>query len=418
MRAPAVWLVILTLLPWGAQTSRAQRVDVGVPPSVGGIRFAADVWAEPALDGPAVVSVSYAVTYDELVFVRHGDGYRARFEVTAILYDSDGRQVAGDSWRRTVDVESYGETNSRQTVEDVLKLPAAPGRYRLKLELRSLDTPSTGVVEAMVEVPEMEAGKLTLGTIAFERERMPGEEGTGAVTHPGREYGEDVPTVQIRIPVYGDPGTRYELRLSVETSDGVVEKTRVDTVAQTAFLTENVRRFSVLDLEVGNYVVKVVATPLAGGDRVVRRAAFRVVTSPKSWGEDFEKMIAQISYVATRDEVERLLAAAPEDRDAAWEEFWRNRDPDPTTEVNEFKEEFLRRLGYANTTFRSVVEGWQTDMGRVYIQYGEPDDVESVPVGKRLNAWETWYYYDEHTKFIFVDKEGFGEYELVETSRI
>jgi len=57
-------------------------------------------------------------------------------------------------------------------------------------------------------------------------------------------------------------------------------------------------------------------------------------------------------------------------------------------------------------------------MGRVYIQYGEPDDVDSQPVGRMLNAWETWYYYSEHTKFIFVDREGFGEYTLVEKSRI
>ena len=129
-------------------------------------------------------------------------------------------------------------------------------------------------------------------------------------------------------------------------------------------------------------------------------------------------MIAQISYVATRTDIDRLLDAPPELRDEAWEAFWARNDPDPGTEHNEFRDEFLRRLGEANTRFKSVVEGWQTDMGRVYIQYGEPDDIDSQPMGRMLNSWETWFYYGEHTKFIFVDRDGFGEYTLVETSRI
>ena len=74
--------------------------------------------------------------------------------------------------------------------------------------------------------------------------------------------------------------------------------------------------------------------------------------------------------------------------------------------------------GKGGVRTRSVVEGWQTDMGRVYIQHGEPDDIDSQPIGRMLHAWETWYYYSEHQKFIFVDKGGFGEFVLVESSRI
>ncbi|MBD3368147.1 MAG: GWxTD domain-containing protein [Candidatus Eisenbacteria bacterium] len=129
-------------------------------------------------------------------------------------------------------------------------------------------------------------------------------------------------------------------------------------------------------------------------------------------------MIEQIGYVASRDEVERLLDTPPDQRDEAWEAFWASRDPTPDDGVNEFRREFIRRIGYANLHFRSTVPGWRTDMGRIYIQYGEPDDVESQPVGRMLNAWEVWYYYREHTKFVFVDREGFGEFALVERTRI
>ena len=412
-------LALAICLSFAPHGDAASGVDLGASPGLGGIRFVVDARAAPVAAGEGTVEIRYAVTHDELLFLRHGDGYRARYEVTAILYGRDGGQVVGDSWRRAVEVADYDRTNSRRLkVEETLTLQAEPGSYRLKVELRSVDTRSHGFISTMVEVQRITPGKLTLGTIAFEREGPPPREDSEPVPDPSREYGEESPVVYLRIPVYGDPGTCYELALSVETSDGLVLKAFSDTVLQDDFLTEHTRRFGVLDIEVGNYFAKIRLRKIDDDERIVRRARFRVVTSPKSWGEDFDKMVAQISYVANRDDVERLLDVPEDERDEAWDDFWRRHDPDPTVEGNEFREEVLRRLGHANTHFRSIIEGWQTDMGRIYIQYGEPDDIDSQPVGRMLNAWETWYYYGEHTKFIFIDREGFGEYALVEASRI
>jgi GWxTD domain-containing protein len=413
-------IIAVVALAGAALPAAAQAPDMGAPPSMGGIRFAADVTAGPVAPGEqGTVLINYAVAYDELLFLRHEEGYRARYDVTAVLYDRHGKQVAGDSWRRTIDVDDYAETNSRRlAARETLRLNVPAGTYRLRLEIASIGTRAAGSIEMQVEVPTLDPEELTLGTLVFEREARPAAGDTTVVQNPNREYGEGSPVVYLAIPVYGDTGRQYVLAVSVETPDGLVEKTVSDTVRQTSFLTEHVSTFGVLDLEVGSYFAHVLLKSLDGKTKSQRRSRFVVVTSPKSWGQDFGKMIEQISYVASRDELDRLLDAAPEDREAAWAEFWRGRDPDPTTERNEFRDEFMRRLGYANTRFSSVVEGWQTDMGRIYIQYGEPDDVESVPIGKMLNAWETWYYYDQHTKYTFVDQEGFGDYKLVEVSRI
>jgi len=249
-------------------------------------------------------------------------------------------------------------------------------------------------MERRLEVPEIAPGSLTLGSIVFERapagDPSPPD---GYTPNPAREFGEDYPYARARFPVYGDPETRYLLELSVLSQTGDRVMSVKDTVVQTTIAEEHARDFSVAELEVGYYRFGVRVRPLDedGGDDDEIRARFRVVTSSKSWGEDFEKML---------------------------EEFWARNDPSPGSPENEFKDEFLRRLGYANTHFRSVVEGWQTDMGRIYIEYGTPDDIDAQPIGKMLNAWEIWYYYGEHTKYVFVDREGFGEYKLVETSRI
>jgi GWxTD domain-containing protein len=394
-------------------------VDAGTPPSIGDIRFAADVVVTPAVEGTGHVQITYAVTHDDLVFLRNGDGYSARYEVTAVLYGRDWQQAAGDSWLRRVDVPTYAETNSRaMVVADTLALSVAPGTYRLRIELKSLDTGAAGAVEREIAVPEYEPGKLMLGSVAFDRAQT-AQAGAGVFeANPSRDYGEEWPVLRVRVPVYGDTGARYRVTMTVETDEGAIEKTLADTVLQTAPMTEHTLAASVLDLDVGVHFLTVRARALDGGPDAAARFRFRVLTSPKSWGEDFDKMLVQLSYVASRDEVERIKEAPETEREAAWAEFWKRRDPEPATEVNEFRVEFLRRLGYANTHFRSMVEGWQTDMGRTYIQYGEPDDVDTQPVDKMLHSWEVWYYYGEHLKFTFVDTEGFGEFSLVETSRI
>jgi GWxTD domain-containing protein len=394
----------------------AAQMDMGTPPSLGDIRFAADVVVTPAVDGTGRVSVTYRVTYDALVFLRRGDGYAARYEVTAILYGRDGEQVAGDSWQRRVEAASYAETNARSSaMGETLVLEAPPGVYRLRVSLRSVDTGAEGVVEREVSVGEYVPGLLTLGTLEFGRARSDSSEFEAA---PSRDYGEEWPAMRVGVPVYGDPGRSYRMEVALETERGVVEAAFADTVHQTALVTTHEARFSVLNLEVGAHFIRVRVHPLGGGRDVTARARFRVLTSPRSWGSDFEKMLQQVGYFASREEVGKLREAAPEDREAAWEEFWRGRDPDPSTGENEFRAEFLRRLGYANMKFTSTVEGWRTDMGRVYIVHGEPDDVESQPVDRMLHSWEVWYYYRDHVKFTFVDTEGFGEFSLVETSRI
>lgn len=417
--ASLVAAVIAAALLAGCSAVGGAPVDTGTPASLGGLRFAADVATAPSSDGRGLIRINYVVNHDALPFLRVDDGYRSRYEMTAIIYDRDGRQVTGDSWRRSVEVATYEETNSRRAADsDVAEFTVAPGRYVVKLELTSIDTRAFGRVDRVVTVPEMKPGQLTIGTVVFETNATSPDNDAPPVLNPARVYGEDNPTVIARIPVFGVPGSSYVLEQSVHNERGILEKSWADTLDQTSFMTEHVEEFTVLDLEVGPHVLKVKLAPSDGGKTITQRARFRVVTSPRSWGEDPDKMLDQISYVATRDEMEFLTSVPAEERDPLWEEFWAAHDPEPATEVNEFKTEFLRRLGYANAQFTSLLEGWQTDMGRIYIQLGEPDDVESQPVGQMLNAWEIWYYYSDHTKYVFVDREGFGEFVLHEVSRI
>lgn len=122
--------------------------------------------------------------------------------------------------------------------------------------------------------------------------------------------------------------------------------------------------------------------------------------------------------------------ATDEEREKFIEDFWRSRDPDPDTDENEFKVQYLERVAYANEHFSSGKPGRMTDRGRIYIKFGKPDEIESHPAGGLYNRpsyegggststypFEKWFYryipnIRSGVELEFVDPTGSGEYRL------
>jgi GWxTD domain-containing protein len=98
------------------------------------------------------------------------------------------------------------------------------------------------------------------------------------------------------------------------------------------------------------------------------------------------------------------------------QDFWEKRDPDPTTEENEFKTQFEGRVAYANKHFLEGGLGMNTDRGRIYIFMGPPDKFEeflnnTVDSSSR-GALLWWSYYDNELAVEFIDEKGDGRYRI------
>jgi GWxTD domain-containing protein len=88
-------------------------------------------------------------------------------------------------------------------------------------------------------------------------------------------------------------------------------------------------------------------------------------------------------------------------------------DPNPNTEKNELMEEYFLRVNIANQNFSTLSQdGWQTDQGRIFIKFGEPDDIERHPFERNSPPFEVWRYYNLRKVFVFLDRTGFGDYYL------
>jgi GWxTD domain-containing protein len=119
-----------------------------------------------------------------------------------------------------------------------------------------------------------------------------------------------------------------------------------------------------------------------------------------------------------------LRLTTDQEREQFIEEFWERRNPDPGDPENEAKEEFYRRVAFANRHFAAGISGWKTDRGHVYIAWGPPNEIDHRNDLDHLaqpalgpHAFEAWYYnyipgVGENVKIVFVDRTGNGDFRF------
>ena len=138
-----------------------------------------------------------------------------------------------------------------------------------------------------------------------------------------------------------------------------------------------------------------------------------------------------VIYIITPEERRAFLhLQTNEEREQFIEAFWQRRNPDPDSPENTYKEEYYRRIAYANEHYASGIPGWKTDRGKIYIMWGPPDETDSHPTGGTWDRpmdqgggetttypYEDWRYrylegIGENVEIEFVDPTGTGEYHL------
>lgn len=105
----------------------------------------------------------------------------------------------------------------------------------------------------------------------------------------------------------------------------------------------------------------------------------------------YKKWVEQdVKYIITPQEKKSFEELRTDDeRESFIEQFWRRRDPDLRTAINEYRDEHFRRIAYANENFKSGVAGWLTDRGRIYIMHGPPTSKKTHQGGHyRREPWE------------------------------
>ncbi len=140
--------------------------------------------------------------------------------------------------------------------------------------------------------------------------------------------------------------------------------------------------------------------------------------------EELEEAVLCLYPIATHLEKEffetRIKKVSTEQLQRYLYSFWLSRNPNnPEAEWLKYK----KMVDIVQDRFGSLqVKGYRTDRGRVYLQYGQPNDILEVPSDPVTLPYEIWHYYylDNQTnvKFIFYDPALVGnDYELLHSNK-
>lgn len=129
-----------------------------------------------------------------------------------------------------------------------------------------------------------------------------------------------------------------------------------------------------------------------------------------------QDQLQQIRYIADQNEWRAIKDTGDDRLRARLDEFWLRHNPHPDETTNPSREVFYGRVIKADELFtiHKKLKGWKSDRGKIFIQYGPPDEIvgDIYPIGRY--PYIKWYYYQEYKVFSFVDKSGYGNYKLTD----
>ena len=129
-----------------------------------------------------------------------------------------------------------------------------------------------------------------------------------------------------------------------------------------------------------------------------------------------------VAPIITRGEREVFFKLKTQaERDRFIDLFWKRRDPYPDTRENEFFQDYMKRVRYADLHFGrgTPKKGHETERGRIYLSLGPPLERQIYATHSTLWPLELWYYQGEqeyglpaYFYLIFFQPDSLGEYRL------
>ena len=374
--------------------------------------FSADLSVIRDGEGRPSLIVTVSVPYADIQWTRSARGYAASLELAAVIEKRRGGRGYGGTWQRELLVPSFAATrspNASLVERDTLRAP--PGTYSLRVTVHDLQADEESQASDRITIEDWSKvpvgfSDLELGTADSLGNFTPAAE---------RRFGLEVASLAGRAVLFdrrsGSWPRRYALVVRIRDEAGAILTSDDRTVTARASGEPIMLRPSRSDLFIGTYSLE--AELVEGKNHWKVSRSFEVEESGPPQGADFDRMLEPLSYIASDAEIDSLKKLAPADRARGWDEFWSRRDPTPETPRNEALIDFVRRVRYADQHFQGFGAGWRSDMGKAYIRYGPPDQIESRPATVQSPQVEIWYYNQPYRRLVFVDREGFGRFVLV-----
>ncbi len=401
-----------------------------------------------------------------------------RLRITANLKGDYGARQTVTSQEFTIEPHDASGGVGRVVL---LRFPVRPGVHRLDVKVEDPLSRKRGIVYmgrkvtesaevgGEIDVPAPQAGR-DLSDLEFAWADSVGStesafrRGTRTVIpNPERLYGLYARELRAWFTARGvdDDARSWHWIARLLDSRGRLVAERESTATAGRFLQGHVQ-IGIAGLPAGGYDLELKAWQDGDAGALLRRSHFSIAWQADSWLKNPRDVEDNVHFLLEAEAEEAFARLHPGEQEAFLDEFWRVRDPDPDTAINESRETFLRRVEIANRTYANFGQGkgMFSDMGRVFVRYGEPGEVlhQVIPAGDNtlnevlrelsltedrdlgevqqkglggdMRPYEVWIYEGEiplppdadptvvrnvrHKRmvFLFVDEHGHGNYTL------
>jgi len=401
-------------------------------------------------DTTAQVEVYIAVPRPALRFVRAENQWRADF-ICQVVINKNGVEAVNHQWQVHSLARDSAEIKPGQLLFTQSRFQLTAGTYRFYVRLHDVHTQRAGVRAFQISVEPYSRQQLAMSDLqlAARLER----DTTQSIFHknrylvlpnPSALYGLELPMLYFYTEIYNlsfpsdsSYSTHYRI-IDGESREVKILPSKRRQIAGAKLV--EVGGFNIITMKSGSYSFDVRVVDHTTGAEASRRHKFFVYREKDQAGaaadagaasldflaqsyrqiplKDLDKEFETTRYISSSEEKKIYNALKPEGKRDFIVKFWQKRDDTPDTPQNEYRDRYLVLVKYANTNFSGFREGWKTDMGRVLLVYGQPDEIERFPSSNDARSYQVWRFFEIEggVEFIFVELRSGGEMELVHSS--
>lgn len=345
-----------------------------------------------------------------LQYVKIDTNFIARYEAVIALQTKKGKQIGREVWQDSIIVNDYNSTNSitkNKTLMISFNVPS--GKYKVVASLLDLDTKNSGENKIKLNLSDYDKNHYLHTPILLDKSEGNWGFGEGLIpaVHNSTFDIDDGLTFYLSGKVLP---RKYTLNTQFLDKEGKIlfEKIITDT-SQTGIFKHIINLpkeyIKGISIKVKTELIQDKYSTEKTKKIVIRKAGISHLIS------NLDEALRQMRYILDSKERREIKKVSTKKIEELFKKLWKRRDPTPDTAVNELMNEYYKRVAYANIHFDSFIDGWETDMGMIYIIFGPPDEIDRFMIQQRQEPYETWHYYRIQESFIFVG-DNFGHYRL------
>lgn len=358
------------------------------------------------------------IQYDFLQFVHIDNSYQAAAEFEINVKNTKTNQFKAGIFQTQFTESNYRTTNRRDRFHFALdSMDVNPGNYEIIIKFRDLN--GDGNKQSIsFKILLNDVDQFYASPVLFTYPDRNVAVGPFA-TQPSalREYWDFNRNLGIQLNTWqaqADNSVQAQITIIDEKNEESVFT--LDTVLTGA--AANKSFYTTLPGELFNqkeYEIRI--NYASGADTVEHKFPLNIIWFEKPFSLwNLDMAMGPVQYLM--DDEDRFDKFADGSDDEQWkklQDFWEQRDPTPETPFNELQNEFYSRVDSANIKYsRKRLPGWRTDIGKIYILYGPPDEIVDnslAPINKPFLKW-IYNFDDKQMSFTFLALDGRKRYKL------